>query len=64
MKDKVIIEFGRNDIREVKTVWNDAEANALLATGEWIMMHAGCAHIDGMGYNAKPVYILACKSES
>ena len=59
MQDKVTIEYVRGDILEVRTVWEDTEANDLITSGEWIVMHAGCAHRDNMGFQAKPVYIMA-----
>ena len=59
MNNKVIVEYTRTDVREVKSVWEEQEANELLATGEWLLMHAGCAHKDGMGFQAKPIYIMA-----
>ena len=57
--DKVTIEFARTDIREVKSVWDEQEANDLLNRGDWIMMHAGLAHKDVMGFQAKPIFIMA-----
>ena len=57
--DKVTIEYARKDIKEVRSVWDDQEANELLNTGDWIVMHAGCAHKDAMGFQAKPIYIMA-----
>jgi hydrogenase maturation factor len=59
MQGKVIVEYTREGIAEVKTIWDDSEANQLLLTGKWILMHAGCAHRDIGGFQAKPVYILA-----
>ncbi len=45
-------------MKEVKTVWDDVEANKLITEG-WTLIHAGCAHKDNMGYNAKAVFVLA-----
>ena len=50
-------EFKRT-FSQVKSTWDEAEANALLATG-WTLLHAGIAHADDMGYRAKPVFVLA-----
>lgn len=43
--------------QEVRTVWDDDEANVLLENG-WTLADAGRAHTDSSGFNAKPVYIL------
>lgn len=59
MKEKITVETTHTDIREVKTVWEEIEANELLSSGEWLLLHAGCAHKDVMGFQAKPVFILA-----
>lgn len=57
--EKVVIEYTRSDIKEVRAVWDEDEANELLHTGKWLIMHAGVAHADGLGFQAKPVYIMA-----
>ena len=49
---------GLKALREVKTIWDDAVATQMLQEG-WTLMHAGCAHKDAMGYNAKAVFVLA-----
>jgi hypothetical protein len=45
-------------VKEIKTVWTDKEANKLLSDG-WTLLHGGNAHIDNLGYNVKPCFILA-----
>lgn len=45
-------------IREVRLVRTPEEANDLLSKG-WDFVHAGAVHMDDMGYNAKPLFILA-----
>ena len=46
------------DVKEVRLVRSDKEANELLAKG-WMLMNAGVSHIDATGYQAKAHYILA-----
>lgn len=46
------------DVKEVKMVRSDAEANDLLSKG-WMLMNAGVSHTDSAGYQAKHHYILA-----
>ena len=46
-----------SEIKEVKTVLTDAEANELLASG-WVLLSTASAHIDELGYNAKIHYVL------
>ncbi len=58
-KTKITIETDRN-IKEIKTVWTDEEANELLQNG-WMLMSSGVAHRDEAGYQAKPMFILARK---
>jgi len=48
----------QRDIKQVKTVNTDEEANDLLKAG-WIILHGGLAHVDDMGYNAKVHFIMA-----
>jgi hypothetical protein len=57
--EKVIVEYNRDDIKEVKSTWDEDEANKLLASRKWIIMHAGLGHKDSAGFLAKPVYVLA-----
>ncbi len=56
---KVTIEYNRDDIKEVHSCWGQDEANKLLKTGKWIIMHAGLAHKDQGGFQARPIYVLA-----
>ena len=46
------------DVKVVKAVNTDNDANKLLEEG-WVLLHAGVFHRDEMGYNAKPIFILA-----
>ncbi len=46
------------NIREVRTVWVDEEANALLDTKQWILLHSGVAHRDSGGFQAKVCHVL------
>lgn len=46
------------EIVEVRSVWSESDANALLATGKWRLLHGGIAHADAMGYQAKPVWVM------
>ena len=50
------------DITEVNTVYSDNEANKLLSEG-WTLIHAGIAHIDDLGYNAKTQFIMGRTKE-
>ncbi len=59
MNTKTVIECDTTGIVEVKATWDVAEANALLASGKWVIMHAGLAHQDGQGFVAKPCFVLA-----
>ncbi len=45
-------------VKEVKTVWDETEANQLLKSG-WELMHAGIAHQDSCGYQARNIFVLA-----
>lgn len=47
-------------VKVVKVVNTDNDANKLLEEG-WVLLHAGVSHQDEMGYNAKPIFILANK---
>ncbi|KKM32242.1 hypothetical protein LCGC14_1565910 [marine sediment metagenome] len=47
-----------SDVREVRLVRTDDEANKLLDKG-WELMNTGVSHIGATGYQAKPHYILA-----
>lgn len=46
------------DYKEIKTVYTDTEANALLKDG-WKFVFTGVAHVDSNGFNAKPTFIMA-----
>jgi hypothetical protein len=46
-----------SDISEVKTVFTQEECNKLLKDG-WVLLSIGLSHVDGMGYNAKPTFIM------
>lgn len=46
------------EVIEVKSVWDEATANTLLATRKWKLLHGGVAHADSMGYQAKPCWVL------
>jgi hydrogenase maturation factor len=59
MKTITTIEYNHGDILEVKSTFKQDEANELLATGKWVIMHAGLAHEDHMGFKASPCYVLA-----
>ncbi len=58
MTTKTVVSYETTAICGVKTVWTEEEANALLETGQYVLMHAGVAHKDVTGYQAKPVYVL------
>ena len=58
MRTRVKIDKTASEMKQVKTVWDEEEANVLLAKG-WYLMHAGIAHQGKAGYQAKPVYVLA-----
>lgn len=47
-----------NMCKSVKVVHTDGDANELMGEG-WVLLHAGVSHQDEMGYNAKPIFILA-----
>ena len=57
MDTKINIPIEKQDIKEVRTVRSDDEANKLLAEG-WVLLHSGASHIDGLGYNAKTHFIM------
>ena len=59
MQQSISIQASEN-VSSVKSVWSEDEANQLLSTGEWRLLHGGIAHKDGLGYQAKPVYVLGC----
>jgi len=44
---------------EVKTCWDEKEANSLLSDGKWELQHASVAHRGNGGFQAKPCFILA-----
>jgi len=58
METKIVTQIINADVKEVKLVRTDTEANKLLSQG-WQLMNAGVSHIDSTGYQAKPHYILA-----
>lgn len=45
-------------VSKVHSTFDETEANNLIANG-WSLMHAGVAHVDHTGYQAKPCYVLA-----
>ena len=58
MQTRITTQIENTDIKEVKIVRTDTEANELLSQG-WQLMNVGVSHIDLAGYQAKPHYILA-----
>lgn len=52
------IEPVSKGVLEVKTTWNEKEANELLASGKWQLLHGGLAHMDSAGFQAKPCFVL------
>lgn len=58
MKIEVNTKESNEEVKEVKLVRTDDEANKLLNKG-WVLLDVATSHIDNMGYNAKPHYILA-----
>ena len=58
METKITTQIENTDVKEVKLVRTDTEANELLSQG-WHLMNTGVSHIDSGGYQAKPHYILA-----
>ena len=44
-------------ISEVKSVRTDQEVNELLKKG-WVILHAGAVHVDDLGLNAKPIFMM------
>ena len=58
MKTKITTQIENTDVKEVKLVRTDTEANELLSQG-WQLMNAGVSHVDSTGYQAKAHYILA-----
>lgn len=45
-------------VKRVHSTFDETEANNMLANG-WALMHAGVAHADLTGYQARPCYVLA-----
>lgn len=45
------------EVREVRTTHDPDEANRLLASG-WNLLHGGIGHVDSLGYNVKPTFVL------
>ena len=58
METKITTQIENTDIKEVKLVRTDLEANDLLSKG-WHLMNTGVSHTDTTGYQAKVHYILA-----
>lgn len=61
-KRKITIETEYINIGEVKACWTEQEANELLATGKWVLLHGCVAHQDGLGYQAKPCWLMGKKA--
>jgi len=47
-----------NSVLEVKTIWDEREANKLLATQKWILLCGSIAHKDLGGFQAKACWLL------
>lgn len=58
METKITTQIENTDVKEVRLVRTDAEANELLSEG-WQLLNAGVSHIDNTGFQAKVHYILA-----
>ena len=59
MKKRVVtVETDYNRVLKIKTVYTDFEANELLASGMWTLLHGGVSHRDNMGFQASPTFIL------
>jgi hypothetical protein len=54
---KIEKEEVKTEVREVKTVASDVEANELLTKG-WVLLASGVRHIDQLGYNTKTYFTL------
>lgn len=57
MNKTFTIQIENVDIREVRLVRSDEEANYLLSNG-WIFLNSGVSHTDSAGYQAKTHYML------
>jgi len=57
MKNKLTVTTENDKISEVRAVWDQDEANLLLKNG-WTLLHGCVAHKDGMGYQAKPCWLM------
>lgn len=57
---KVSLSVPDEKIKEVKSTWDEKEANDLLKEG-WILLTGGIAHKDQGGFQAKALFILAKK---
>ncbi len=51
-KIRTITETENIQIKEIRTVFSDDDANVLLKEG-WIYLNSGTIHKDNMGFNAK-----------
>lgn len=51
-------ELHDKEVKEVRTVQTDKEANELLSNG-WTLLASGARHLGNTGYNAKTYFILA-----
>jgi len=58
MKRKVSVETDYDKVSEVKATFDEAEANALLKSNKWTLLHGCVAHKDGLGYQARPCWLL------
>ncbi len=58
IKTQLTVNDNSDKVKEVKTTWDEKEANELLKKG-WTFIHAGVAHKDELGYCAKPIFVLA-----
>ena len=54
----VTVETDYQQVREVRTVYAQAEANKLLSGGKWTLLHGGVSHRDTTGYQAVPTFIM------
>lgn len=58
MTRKIVVETDYAQVVSVKATFSETEANSLLQSGEWTLLHGCVAHQDQMGYQAKPCWLL------
>ena len=55
---RTTVQNNNDEVIEIRSCWDEKEANELLSTKKWKLLHGGVAHKDTLGYQARPCFVL------